>query len=308
MLFVSNSVCAQVDYLDELSEIDIQEAALAFINLTTSPGVEGINLEVNLPNRQSQVGRASLGFTADFNVDGWSNDGYWGGALVHGQLDEVIVFLDKNDQPLHLIVDRDILALHGSFGLSIPVSQQLRVRPFMSVSMAETTTHSKLQNILSELGAEILPSDGIRSTAFQSYGLTGSLQVDYNAWYQRRYRARLLGQYNVSYDDTDSEDYAYLDTWGWSQSLILKSELAAATRWHSLGRPWLWKIYMNYNDFLDQSTKAIGFTRYFEVGVGLDWEWNIVPFDWFGVRTVGLRAGYVFDKNLEGYNIGLTFQ
>jgi hypothetical protein len=134
------------------------------------------------------------------------------------------------------------------------------------------------------------------------------LQVDYTAWYQRRYRTRLIGQFNVSYDDTDSDDYAYLETWGWSQSLILKSEMSAALPWESLGQPWFWKIYLNYNDFLDQSKMAIGFKRYFEVGAGLDWQWNIKPLDWFGVRTVGLRAGYVFDKDLEGYNIGLTFQ
>ncbi|MCG8537158.1 MAG: hypothetical protein MI808_18850, partial [Pseudomonadales bacterium] len=59
-------------------------------------------------------------------------------------------------------------------------------------------------------------------------------------------------------------------------------------------------------NYLDQSKSALGFRYLNEVGVGLDWDMHIKLFGWFGWRYLGIRAGYTFGDDVQGFNVGIT--
>jgi len=297
-----------LDRLEDLTDLQIQEAALAFINLTTSPGIEGLNLSLAQPQRESSIARSSLGFSADFSLRDWPVDGHWGAALIQGQLDEGLMFIGRNDVPVLLAVDRDIMGIRGSFGVVIPITEHFKLRPFVSAIYTQTETFSYLIEGRANVDVHFPTDKPEFLTHFSSTGMTGSLQAEYKHWIKRRYRTQFLAHYNLNYSDTHSQEFEHLNTWGWSQTLVLKSEISTKLNWHSFNRPWRVKAYLNYHDFINQSELALGFTHYFELGGGMSWEWNIKPLDWFGLKSVGLSAGLIFGDTLEGFNIGLTGQ
>jgi len=71
-------------------------------------------------------------------------------------------------------------------------------------------------------------------------------------------------------------------------------------------RPWRWNVYANHTNFIDQSNAALGYTALFEFGTGLEWRLNVKPLDWFGWQFIGVRAGVITSRDVEGFNIGLT--
>ena len=73
-----------------LSDTVVRESAIAFVNATISPGIEGATLTVDDGNRQSEQWRSSLGFTAEFTIKDHIFNGYWGLALVGGSLDDSV--------------------------------------------------------------------------------------------------------------------------------------------------------------------------------------------------------------------------
>ncbi len=55
---------APLSGLSAISNSDIRNAAIAFVNTTSSPGLEGATLKVDEPQRNSDQWRSSLGFNA----------------------------------------------------------------------------------------------------------------------------------------------------------------------------------------------------------------------------------------------------
>ncbi len=90
------------------SESDIREAAVAFVNTTTSPGLSGATLTVDSADRQSEQWRSSLGFAAEFTIKNHIFNGYWGLALVGGQLDDKLDIIADDGTPVDLDLTRDV--------------------------------------------------------------------------------------------------------------------------------------------------------------------------------------------------------
>jgi hypothetical protein len=61
--------------LSNLTEADIRSGVIAFVNMATSPGLEGVVINVDNENRQSEQIRSSLGFSAEFTLK--DHNGYW---------------------------------------------------------------------------------------------------------------------------------------------------------------------------------------------------------------------------------------
>jgi len=288
--------------LSTISEADIREYAIAFVNMSTSPGLEGATFTVDNGQRQSDQWRTSLGFNAEFTLKDHIFNGYWGMAIVGGRLEDTIEFVADNGNPTVLDVTREVMGLRGSLGLSFPVDKYLKLRPFLSLVLSDMQTILVLddQFVLDYN----LPTNRYKTTA-QMWSAVGTLEALYTRWYGN-YQLQMFALYHINYTDSFSENNPILDTEAWNDSTQLKVMYGGPTRLTSAGRPWRWNTYANYTNFLSTNEISLGYDSYLEVGVGLDWEMNIKPLNWFGWQFLGIKAGVIVGDNVDGFSVGLT--
>jgi hypothetical protein len=287
------------------SESDIREAAVAFVNTTTSPGLSGATLTVDSANRYSRQWRSSLGFAAEFTIKNHIFNGYWGLALVSGQLDDKLDIIADDGTPVDLDLTRDVLGVRGSFGLSFPISKYFKLRPFLSLGVSD------LQNSFFVDGLPITDNSGNTSTLnyFETSALmgstTGSIDAIFSRWYGDN-RLELSYQYNLIYTDALSADNPSLESYAWNRTALFKSRYSGPTNLVTSGRPWRWEVHVNHTNFITHNKASLGYTGLFEVGTGIEWNLNMKPLDWFGWQTVGFSVGVITSNDVEGYSVGLT--
>ncbi|MFV2004796.1 MAG: hypothetical protein ACC650_06280 [Gammaproteobacteria bacterium] len=293
---------APLSGLSALSTSDIRNSAIAFVNTTSSPGLEGATLNVDDAQRNSDQWRSSLGFTAEITLKDHIFNGYWGLGLVGGSLNDRIQLTADNGDPVKLDLRRDIISLRGSAGLSFPINQHFKLRPFLTLAVSDVRTISGVDGLRdSNNNLTTITFD----TSAQMLSTTGSLDALF--WYWRNnYRLDLSAHYNLIYTDSFSEDNPILDTYAWHQTAQLKSRISGPTSLITSARPWRWQAYANHTNFLRQDKKALGYTGLFEIGAGLEWQLNVKPLDWFGWQYIGFSAGLITSRNVEGFNVGLT--
>ena len=288
--------------LSTISDADIREYAIAFVNMSTSPGLEGATFTVDNDQRQSDQWRSSLGFNAEFTLKNHIFNGYWGLAIVGGRLEDTIEFVADNGNPVVLDVTREVVGLRGSLGLSYPVDKYLKLRPFLSLVLSDMQTKLVLdEQYVSDYN---LPTNNIKTTA-QMWSAVGTLEALYTRWYGN-YQLQASALYHINYTDSFSENNPVLDTEAWNDSAQLKVMYGGPTWLTSAGRPWRWNTYANYTNFLSTNEISLGYDSYLELGIGLDWEMNIKPFNWFGWQYLGIKAGVIVGDNVDGYSVGLT--
>jgi len=288
--------------LSILSDADISEYAIAFVNMSTAPGLEGATLKIDNDQRHSDQWRSRLGFNAEFTLNDHIYNGYWGLAIVGGRLEDSIGFIEDNGEPVQVDVTREVVGLRGSLGLSFPVDQYFKLRPFLSLILSNMENEIILDD--QYVQNYNLPFNRLNGSA-QMWSTVGSLEALYTRWYGN-YQLQLSGQYHLNYTESFSEDNPILETEAWNDSAQLKTRFSGPTRLTWAGRPWQWNVYAHYTNFLSTSEAAVGYDDFFEIGGGLDWEINIKPLDWFGWRFLGIKVGVIVGDNVEGYSVGLT--
>ena len=302
----STSVAAQEivvpPYLIELTPEDIRESLIAFVNISTAPGLDGATFSVDEPGRDSELIRGSLGYASDLTLKDYVLDAYWGISLAYGSLDDQVDVLDAQGRPIRLDVDRSILSLRGSAGLSLPITQHFTLRPYLSLAVSQLETQSKV----SDLGGNVMLSEVWLDTEVDALSTSGTLEATYDRWFNTG-RVEIKGQYTAAYTDTFNGTSEGLDTWGWNETAIARVRYSNATGWHTRNKPWRWNTYATHTRFIGLDKQALGFNAYSEIGVGLDFEVNIRPLDWFGLRFIGLKAGYIFGDGVDGFSVGLSF-
>ena len=310
LLFFSSVIPAQADpvvsNLSAISESDIRDSAIAFVNMSTTPGLEGAVLTVDSDDRHSEQLRGSLGFSAEFTIRDHVFNGYWGLAIVGGDLDDNIRLVADTGEQVKLGVTRTLYGLRGSFGLSFPVNQYFKIRPYLSLMVSDLKTETVVE------GLAITDSSGVTSTvnyftsrAQMASGI-GTLEALYSRWYGDN-RLELSAFYNLIYTDSFSEDNPVLNVNNEvNHTVQFKSRYTGPTGLVSEGRPWRWQAYANYTKFISHNNRSLGYTGLFDFGGGLEWEMNIKPLDWFGWQMLGLRAGIIYGDNVDGYKFGLT--
>lgn len=291
--------------LSGLSDSVVRESAIAFVNTTTSPGLEGATLTIDDGSRQSEQWRSSLGFAAEFTLKNHIYNGYWGLAVVGGSLNDKSKLTGESGQPVQVDLTRDVVALRGSFGLSYPVTQYFKLRPYLSLSVSDLQTESIVDGLLTTDPGGNAVTSAVFNTSAQMLSTTGSVDALYSRWYGSN-RLELSAHYHLIYTDAFSEDNPVLQTEAWNDVLQLKSRFSGPTSLTSMGRPWRWQFYANHTNFLSQDKLSLGYTSLFEFGVGMEWLMNIKPLDWFGWQMLGLKAGVITSSNVEGYFMGLT--
>lgn len=288
--------------LIELSPEDIRESLIAFVNLSTAPGLAGATFSVDEPGRESELIRGSLGYTADLTLKDHVLDAYWGAALAYGSLEDQVDVLDREGRPTRLDVDRDILSLRGSVGLSLPITRHFKLRPYLSLAASHLETSSQVER----LGSSAPLPEVWLNTEVDALSTSVTLEAAYDRWFDSG-RLEVTGQYTAAYTDTFNGTTDGLDTWGWNETALMRVRYSRPTGWHTRNKPWRWNTYATHTSFLGLEQQALGFNAYTEVGVGLDFELNIRPLDWFGLRFLGLKAGYIFGDGVEGVSVGLSF-
>ena len=285
--------------LSSISGSDIRQSAIAFVNFTTSPGLEGATLELDNDERQSSNWRSSLGFSADFTLRDHIFEGYWGLAVVGGELKDKIDFIGDQGQTVRLNLRRQVVALRGSLGLSFPIERHFKLRPYLTLVATDLRSTSSFENL-----PGTTPEENYNSSA-QMISTVGTMEGNYFRWYGGN-KLDLKAQYHLIYTDSYSEDNPVLDTHDWNDAVKLEAKFSGPTALNTLARPWRWHAYTNYTHFLSQKEISLGFTQLIEIGTGLDWQFNIKPLDWFGWQSLGIRIGFIYGEDVEGYNIGLT--
>ena len=290
--------------LSELSDSIVRESAIAFVNTTTSPGLEGATLTVDDGSRQSDQWRSSLGFAAEFTLKNVIYNGYWGLAIVGGSLDDKVELTADNGEPARLDITRDVVALRGSIGLSFPVNEHFKLRPYLSLSVSDLQTESIIAGLITTAPTGNTTTLVINTSA-QMLSTTGSIDALYSRWYGDN-RLELSAHYHLIYTDAFSEDNPVLETQAWNDVIQLKSRYSGPTNLTSIGRAWRWQVYANHTNFISQNKISMGYTSLFEIGAGLEWRMNIKPLDWFGWQMLGIEAGVITSEHVEGYFLGLT--
>jgi len=288
--------------LSAISESDIQTSAIAFVNTTLSPGLEGATLDVDSEDRNSDQWRSSLGFSAEITLKEYIFNAYWGLAIVGGSLDDRIRFTGDAGQPVKLDLTRDIISLRGSFGLSFPLNEHLKLRPVLTLAVSDVQTKSIVDGILDDNNNPITVTF---DNSAQIASTIGSIDALYWYWH-KKYKLELSAHYNLIYSDSFSEDNPILDTHAWNSTAQVKSRISGPTSLTTKSRPWRWQAYVNHTNFISQDKRSLGYTGLFEIGTGLEWQLNIKPLDWFGWQYIGFNVGIITSRNVEGYNIGLT--
>jgi len=305
MLMTSTSVAQNESPLSGLSAItesDIRNSAIDFVNTTSSPGLEGATLNVDSDQRNSDQWRSSLGFGAEITLKDYIFNAYWGLGIVGGSLNDRIQLTADNGQPVKLDLRRDIVSLRGSLGLSFPINEHFKLRPVMTFAISDVQTQTAVDGLF-DINDNPVRVDFANSA--QMATTTGSIDALYWYWHGN-YKLDLSAHYNLIYTDSFSEDNPILDTYTWSQTAQLKSRFSGPTALMTSARPWRWLIYANHTNFLTQDKTSLGYTGLFEIGTGLEWQLNIKPLDWFGWQYIGFSAGIITSRNVDGFNVGLT--
>jgi len=288
-----------------LSDAIVRESAIAFVNTTISPGLEGATLNVDDGTRQSDQWRSSLGFAAEFTIKNHIYNGYWGLALVGGSLNDKFEVTGDSGQPIQIDLTRDVVALRGSFGLSFPINQHFKIRPYLSLSVSDLQTEGLVDGLLTTAPVGSPTTTVMFNSKAQMTSTSGTMDALYSRWFGDN-RLELSAHYTLIYTDAFSEDNPVLETDAWNDVLQLKSRYSGPTRLSSMGRPWRWQLYANHINFLSQEKVSLGYTSLFEFGAGMEWQMNIKPLDWFGWQMLGLKAGIITSNDVEGYFLGLT--
>lgn len=296
------------DVLDAgfVTESDIRDSAIAFVNMSTTPGLEGAVLTVDNNDRHSEQIRGSLGFSAEFTIRDHIFNGYWGLAIVGGELDDNIRLVADTGEHVKLDVRRTLYGLRGSFGLSFPVNQYFKLRPYISLLVSDLKTDSVVDGLaITDPSGTTSTVNYFTSNAQMASGI-GTLDALYSRWYGDN-RLELSALYNLIYTDSFSEDNPVLNVNNEvNHTVQFKSRYTGPTSLVSEGRPWRWQAYANYTKFISHNNRSLGYTGLFDFGGGLEWEMNIKPLDWFGWQMLGLRAGIIYGDNVDGYKFGLT--
>ncbi len=286
-----------------LSDAIVRESAIAFVNSTTSPGLEGASLTVDDGAREQR--RSSLGFGAEFTLKKSIFNGYWGLALVDGTLNDNFELPADAGQPVQFDLTRDVLAFRGSLGLSFPIDQHFKLRPYVSLSVSDLQNEILVDGLLTVPPAGSTTTTQVFNTKAQMLSTIGSIDALYSRWFGDN-RLELSAHYHLIYTNAFSEDSPVLQTKAWNDILQLKSMYSGPTNLTTIGRSWRWLVYANHTNFISQKKISLGYTSLFEFGAGLEWRMNIKLLDLFGVQMLGLKAGVITSNNVEGFNVGLT--
>ena len=286
-----------------LTDALVRESAIAFVNSTTSPGLEGASLTVDEGAREQR--RSSLGFGAEFTLKKSIFNGYWGLALIDGTLNDNFELTGDAGQPVQFDLTRDVLALRGSLGLSFPINQHFKLRPYVSLSVSDLQSEFIVNGLLTAPPAGSATTTQVLNSKAQMFSTIGSLDALYSRWFGDK-RLELSAHYHLIYTDAFSEDNPVLETKAWNDIFQLRSMYSGPTNLTTVGRSWRWLVYANHTNFISQEKISLGYTSLFEFGAGMEWRMNIKLLDLFGVQMLGLKAGVITSNNVEGYNVGLT--
>ena len=291
--------------LSLISESDMRDSAIAFVNTSTTPGLEAATLTVDNNDRQSEQIRGSLGFSAEFTIKDHIYNGYWGLAIVGGELDDQLRLVADTGESVKLDVTRTLVGLRGSFGLSFPVNKYFKLRPYLSLMVSNLKTESILDGLaLTDPSGNTSTVNYFKTSAEMSSAI-GTLDALYWRWYGDN-RLELSALYNLIYTDSYSEDNPALNTNEVNHTVQLKGGYSGPTGLKSDGRLWRWQAYANYTKFISHSNASLGYTGLFDFGGGMEWEMNSKPLDWFGWQMLGIKAGIIYGDNVDGYQFGLT--
>jgi hypothetical protein len=291
--------------LSAISDSDIRNSAIAFVSISTSPGLEGATITVDAEDRYSKQLRYSLGFSAEFTIKKHIFNGYWGLAIVGGSLEDKIDVIADTGNQVKLDVTRDVIGLRGSLGLSFPINQDFKLRPYLSLGVSDLHTVTIIDGLtLTDPSGNTATTTTFDTNADMA-SATGTVDAVYSRWFSDN-RLELMAGYNLIYTDSISGNNAVLNTTAWNQTAMLKARYSGATNLITDGRPWRWQVYTSHTNFLSFDKTSLGYTGLFEIGTGIEWHMNMKPLNWFGWQSVGISFGVITSNDVEGYNFGLT--
>jgi len=291
--------------LSAISDSDIRNSAIAFVNTSTTPGLSGAVIDVDTDERNSKQWRSSLGFSAEFTIKKHIFNGYWGLAIVGGSLEDMLSVIADTGEQVELDVTRDVIGVRGSLGLSFPINQHFKLRPFLSLGVSNLHTITIIDGLtLTDPSGNPTTSTTFDTSADMA-STTGTLDAIYSRWFSDN-RLELMAGYNLIYTDSISGDNAVLNTNAWNQTAMIKARYSGDTNLVTDGRPWRWQVYADHVNFLSFDMASLGYTGLFEIGTGIEWHMNMKPLNWFGWQSVGISFGVITSRDVEGYNFGLT--
>jgi hypothetical protein len=301
------------DALSRLTAQDLTESLIALVNLSATPGIGGMRLNVD-------TGDAQPGLKYDkFKV--WIPLG-WRTANAKLKLYTEFNFalLDVNDeffarnnagQTVLLDADRNVYSIRVGGGVEYYPSPKWRLTPYLAFAFSRLTSATMVQGGRLDFG-NLTPVEQVLLTDWETNASTIAvgLDVQYMQWFvEERYRLDLEGKYAYGYTDTFHESMRILETSGHTHNLILLARWTTITHLKAFGKPLAWNLFVSNTSFLGQDKDDLGFRYFFGFGGGLEWYVKQKFFKGlFHLNFVGIRLEGIVGDDVTGGSIGISLR
>lgn len=193
------------------------------------------------------------GFGTAFAIHNSYVGGYWGAAINEASLKNHFNYPKANQETITNDISRDIQAIQGSAGLSVPINANFKYQPYLSLGYADID--------IRYYGP--LPSEPDKPNyQHRRHHRLAHPRTALQQWFDKN-RIEIKTIYIINYTDSHEN----LDTSGTGHNGIITFRWSMPTHYRSQGKPWWWNVYYRHVNLINQDPESLGFKYYNELAL-----------------------------------------
>ena len=291
---------------DALRDVDLSRSLVALVAFATTPGITNASYTIDWPDDQPEadLDKSAITIEPKFNLQGRSFRIFTGFAVSRIKLNDRLNATNEDGEAVSLDPERDLLSIRGSAGLEFRLSTHWIFTPYASFIYSDMDSTTTVRGNVDTKTSDPNLQGYLVNWSTKSYSLAGTLKLKYDRWFERK-RLELQGLYTYTYVDTFDESADFVESSGGINSINLEARFSAPTGLQLKGIPIRWQVYGAYTDFLDLRKDDLGFTHYFELGGGFDFEVDVQALAIFNLRNIGLEVAGIKGDDIKGWRLSI---
>jgi len=210
-------------------------------------------------------------------------------------------------QPTKLVADIDAYSALGGIGATIPLYQDVSLRPILLAGYSRTNIDGTFNGPFSEK-LETASTNIIRNSDTNALLFGGALQLNFKKYFENRIEISTNVRYDYLYARTFEASDPVLESTDDFSILTSNAEISGPTPLTLFGRETRWIAFLG-NTYLpgeqDNRESGIGFDYFFEIGGGAA---VIDPSIVKGIAGLGLRGSVIVGEDVNGWSLGLSLE
>lgn len=299
-LCVSGSIHAQAQpySVNGVSLQELADGVLSLMGYSLTPDVTTGSLAVSSdPTGNPDIDMTTLGggFTVSADLPL-----YLEGTAGYSLYDPIFV-VTAGQEERSVATRWTTVSATGGVGWDFPVTDNLKFRPILNVSLGRVTTDGSIAGYVYEdlTGEEVEFLTGGKLNAF---GLGGTVMLDYERYQPDGEIDMELRYTNINLASTSGSSAAVQGS-SEAQSASFWARWRAPTAMSALSRPVRYVLEFAHTEFLGDLRGVLGFEALSSVGVGLELDssaYNVI------VERSRLIVRYQFGGNVDGASVGFA--